>query len=103
MANSIIPDCFSGSRPACEQLIFWAYLWPGIRRGLELPPRIIPEPTGPDWDPFALDSIIAIASVGPKPEPAIRLDAMIKLHGKLAKMTKKLEAEIKELQRAKNS
>jgi hypothetical protein len=104
---SIVHDCLSGNRPgdrprnrqACIQVYFWAYLWPRIRSELELPPRIIPEPPGPDWDPYALDSNIAAAAVDPNPEPALRLEAMIKLRDNLAKMTAGLDADIKELQK----
>ena len=102
MPNSLIPDCFSGNRQACRQLYFWAYLWPRIIQDLEMPPRLIPEPPpGPDWDPYALDSTVAAAALGPQPEHAIRLEAMQTLFDKLEKMTKKLDAEIKKLQRGK--
>ncbi len=66
-----------------------------------LPRLTTPPPPGPEPNPYEMESNMAAIALGQKPEPAIRLDAMIHLHGKLAKLIKQLDAEIKELKHGK--
>jgi hypothetical protein len=89
----LMADVLRGDKPKAQMVYFWAYLWPEIFEHV-VPGRL----PGPRFrDPFAVDCNLAAVALGPDPDPQVRLGALIELRDGLTNLTRKLNADIKEL------